>query len=356
MDLFCYILLYDFYGKNVNLLGKFAAIRGIAGYLPPTVEHNIGTARMEDATGIESYHVVDEDMAASDIAVSACEAFFSRYEGKVSREDIDFILLCTQLPDYFFPTTACIVADRLGLKKSVGALDYNLGCSGYVYGLALAKSLIETGLAHRLLLITASNYTSVGNDLNQAMKPIFGDAATATLLEAVDAERPPLDAFVFGTDGSGYDGIIMEAGGSRFPAVRTPVRVIHDEHGEHTNYNGHMDGMKIMRFTLREVPPLVDAVLEKAGIGREDLDYCVFHQANKLVLEYVRKKCKLMDVPFYNNVRTVGNTIPSTIPLALLDVTKETSPDKLRRVMMAGFGVGLSWAGCIADLSHMMTI
>ena len=336
-------------------MAGYAAIRGLASYLPPDVEVNgrdEESRRVAEALGIESRHVVQPGMSASDLAVGAAEEFFRRYPG--SREQVDFMMLCTQFPDYYLPTTACLVAERLGMPKSVGALDYNLGCSGYVYGLAMAKGMVETGLARHLLLITSSLNAQFAAPTDTASRPLFGDGATVTLIEAVEAERPPLDAFVFGTDGKGYDGIIVRVGGSRHPFRHTPEHPLEGDPFGRTNYDGNMDGMKIMRFSLREVPPLVEEVLAKAGIKREDLDYCVFHQASKMILDFVQKKAGLMDVPFWNDAHLLGNTVASTIPLALEELLQQKSPQELRRVLFAGFGVGLSWAGCVADLGYML--
>lgn len=332
---------------------RYAAIRAVAGYLPPEVAENDMSSRAARALGIERRHLAGE-AAASDLAVSAAEALFRKHPQ--ARDGVDFLLLCTQQPDYPLPSTACLVAERLGLPKAVGALDYSLGCSGFVYGLALAKGLLETGLAHRLLLLAASLYAGETGDKDAATAPVFGDGASAVLLETVEVrpgERPPLDAFVFGTDGSGAGSIIQQVGGSRFPWRTTVPETVRDEHGEHTTADLFMDGQQVMLFTLREVPPMVDKVLSLAGIEREDIDYCVFHQPNAFMLEYVQKKCRLQGVPFYNNVKETGNTVAASIPLGLEDILRETDPQSLRRALLAGYGVGLSWAGCMADLSYM---
>ena len=194
---------------------SFAAIRAVTGYLPPNTEKNDMSGRAAQALGIEERHIASAEQAASDLAVLAAEKLFARYHE--AKDGIDFVLLCTQQPDYPLPSTACIIADRLGLPKGVGALDYNLGCSGYVYGLALAKGLVEAGLAKKLLLLTASLYSRCVSREDSATAPVFGDGASATLIEGVEKDRPLLEAFAFGTDGSGAKSIIQEVGGSRFP-------------------------------------------------------------------------------------------------------------------------------------------
>lgn len=331
----------------------YAAIRGVAGYLPPQIEKNDMSTRAAKALGIEERHVAAPDQAASDLACEAAENLFKKYPA--AREGVDFILLCTQQPDYPLPSTACLVADRLGLPKSVGALDYNLGCSGYIYGLGLAKGLIEAGLCKKLLLLTVSLYVREGSPEDNATRPVFADGASATLIEGVESDRPLLDAFVFGTDGAlGPKAIIQEVGGSRHPYRTTEIKKIEDEHGSRTNADIFMDGQEVMLFTLREVPPMVEEVLAKAGLTREELDYAVFHQPNKFMLDYVQRKCKLQKVPFFNDASKTGNTVAATIPLGLCSILKEQEPESLKHVLMAGFGVGLSWGGCVADLSKMM--
>lgn len=337
---------------DAKKIKRQAAIRAVVSYLPPTVERANLSGRMAREVGVEERHVVGDESAA-DLAVAAGEKFFRLYG--IERRQIDFVLLCTQQPDYVLPTTACLVADRLGLSHGCGALDYNLGCSGYVYGLALAKGLVEAGMAQNLLLVTSCLYSTVIDPGDHATRPVFGDAATATLVSAVESETPLLDAFVFGTDGARYDRLIVPAGGSRHPRRSTEEVFETDKQGNvRSNYELFMDGQEIMLFTLREVPALVDDVLKKADLTREQLDYCVFHQANHFMLGYVQKKCQLMGVPFFNDVVKTGNTVSSSIPIGLEHILQEADPSELQRVLLAGFGVGLSWAGCIVDFSEVL--
>lgn len=332
----------------------FAAIRAIASYLPPQIEKNDVTTRAAKALGIEERHIALERQAASDLAEEAAVRLFARFP--VARERIDFVLLCTQQPDYPLPSTACLVAERLKLPKETGALDYNLGCSGYVYGLALAKGLIEAGLSKHLLLLTSSLYSREIGAEDAATKPVFGDGATATLIESVESEKPLLDAFVFGTDGKGGGSIIQEVGGSRHPWRTEAPEMVEDAHGRHSTADIFMDGQEVMLFTLREVPPMVEKVLHKAGITREELGYAVFHQPNRFMLDYVQRKCGLQRVPFFNDSARTGNTVSGSIPLGLEQILKEEEPEQLTNVLLAGYGVGLSWAGCMADLSHVLGV
>ena len=340
-------------------MNKFACIKAIAGYLPEKVElnENFGDERFIQKLGITSRHIAAEDESAGDLAFKAAENLFNKFN--ISRESIDFILLCTQHPDHQGPTTACHLQSRLNIPQNCGALDFDLGCSGYVYGLSLAKSLIETNLASNILLLTSSVYSKYINIADKAIRPLFGDGATATLIsaeEADDSSQPFLDAFIFGTDGSRFQSLYIPVGGSRAMPRDNPEVFETDEHGNiHSNYEIHMDGMAITYFTFRTVPKLVDDVLEKAKLSREDIDYYIFHQANKFMMNQVQRKCGLNGLNFYNDIEDIGNTVSGTIPFGIMKVLqdKNTSADNLKRVMLAGFGVGLSWAACIANISFL---
>ena len=324
----------------------YATIRAVAVHLPPLTERNDVPARLAKALGIERRHVASWDQATSDLAVAAAEQLFTMFPQ--ARTGVDFVLLCTQHPDYVLPATACLVADRLGLPKGVGALDYNLGCSGYVYGLALAKGLVETGLSRRLLLLTAVLTARNVPPTKVGWRALFGDAATATLIDAVPRERPALSAFVFGTDGAGTEAVVQYRGGTRRPFTVNDRATVD---GVHLDLGFNMNDDAVTAFMLRTVPPLVDSVLAKAGVDRAGLDQVVFHQPNRLMLDHLRRRCRLGDTPFFNNLAETGNTASSSVPIGLHDVLSRRPPTELRRVLLAGFGIGLSWAGCMADLT-----
>ena len=333
----------------------FATIRAISSYLPAQIENNseLVEARFIKKIGVKSRHISTKDEAAGDLAFNAAEKLFAEYA--IDRDEIDFILLCAQHPDHLGPHTSAHLQHRLGMKKSVGTMDISLGCSGYVYGLAVAKGLIETGLAKKILFLTSSVYTKYINVKDRATRPLFGDGATATLIDGGDTES--LRAFVFGSDGSRYDKLIIPVGGSRFMPRDNPEVFATDDNGNYrSNYEIFMDGMAITYFTLREVPPLVENVLTAANLTRADLDYCIFHQANKFMMTYLRDKAGLNDVPFHNDITDTGNLVSGSVPLAIEQVVKNYGASNLKRVMLAGFGVGLSWAGCIADLSGIRNV
>lgn len=327
-------------------------IQAISCYLPEKVERNDQNSRLTRKTGIYGRHIVSDHECASDLAFYAAENLF--IDSTCDRTDIDFVLLCTQSPDYFLPTTACLLQHRLGLSNKCGALDINLGCSGYIYGLSLAKGLIETGQAKKVLLLTAETYSKFIHPQDETVRPLFGDGATASLLVGLEDSLEGIHSFVFGTDGSGADKLIVPAGGARNPVTRTVQQTSCDEYGNvRTNYNLYMDGAGISSFALSVVPPMIDEILSKSSCSKQDVSYYVFHQANNFMLEFLRKKCGLMDSPFWINMENYGNTVSSSIPLAIIDMMKTEDAALLKKVVLAGFGVGLSWGGCMVDLSHL---
>lgn len=327
-----------------------AYIKQIAYYLPGTVEVNPKN-RLTKKTGILERHICAEDEIASDLAAKAAEKLFSQ---GVVKDKIEYIFYCTQSPDYFLPTTACILQERLGLSEKCGAVDYNLGCSGYIYGLGLAKGLIESGQVHNVLLITSETYSKYINKADNTVKPLFGDGASATYIEGIEAAESGITGFVYGTRGKDYDKLIVPVGGMKQRYGSVPVAEYEDQFGsKRTNLDISMDGAAITNFALDVVPNTLKEILEKLNIKKEDIDYYVFHQANKFMLEYLQQKCDLLDCNYWNNVSGYGNTVSSSIPIALVDMMKEHKAGLLKKVMICGFGVGLSWGGCAVDLTEV---
>ncbi|HUQ72300.1 MAG TPA: ketoacyl-ACP synthase III [Planctomycetaceae bacterium] len=299
-----------------------------------------GVEKIVAKTGIRNRHIAAADECSSDLAVAAAKKLFD--DGLCSPHEIDFLLLCTQSPDYFLPSTACLVQDRLGLPTTCGALDFNLGCSGFVYGLSLAKGLMETGAAKTVLLIAAETYSKFLNPQDKSVRTIFGDGAAATLLRAGPAEREPIGSFVFATDGSGAKNLIVKAGGMRqrtTPATEATV-----------DQWLYMNGPEIFNFTLRAVPELVDAVLGRSGLSLNDVDRFVFHQANQFMLDSLRKRVGIPVERFCVELEQVGNTVSATIPMVLEAALRDGRIVPGQRVMLVGFGVGYSSAGCLVEL------
>lgn len=332
-----------------------AGIAAIAGFLPSErltnedLVREFGTWTPEKIfhkTGISERRIAVKELV-SDLAVGAAEALFAA--GKVRREDVDMLILCTETPDYLLPSTACIVHDRLGLAKNCGAFDYNLGCSGFVYGLALAKSMVFSGLAGNVLLITADVITRFVNRYDKSTRTIFGDAAAAALVTGSPG-CGSIGEFVIGTDGSGASNLIIPAGGMAMPRSGETAMEKRNRFGNARSKNDlYMNGPEIMQFALREVPPAIETVLDKNGLAMDDIDLVVFHQASKLMLEHLGERIGIPESKLYINIEKLGNTVSSTIPLALEQAEKEKRLEKGDKVLIAGFGVGYSWGTTVLE-------
>lgn len=330
-----------------------AFIKGISYYLPSQILSNEdlvkefpewSVGKIAEKIGITNRHISAPDETAGDMAEKAARLLFDEYAIKPS--SIDFILLCTQSPDYFLPTTACILQDRLGISTTTGALDFNLGCSGFVYGLAIAKGLILGGVAKNILLITSETYTKHIHVKDKGNRTIFGDAAAATLIS--EDGFAEIQNFSLGTDGKGANNLIIKTGGFRNPEK---LKDISFDEGENPISSDHlfMNGSEIFSFTLEAVPILVDDTLRNNNLVQGQIDLFIFHQANKHMMNFLRKKIKIDEDKFYYFLEEVGNTVSSTIPIALKEAQKV---NKLSgNVLLAGFGVGYSWAGTVLKIN-----
>ena len=310
-------------------------------------ESNWNSKKIYKKTGIKSRHIATTE-TTSHLAVQAAEKLFS--ESGFPKDKIDFLLLCTQSPDYFLPTTACIVQDILGLPTSCGAFDFNLGCSGFVYGLAITKGLIAGGMAKNVLLLTVETYTKYIHPKDKSVRTIFGDGAAATLITHEEGDPCKIGEFVFGTDGKGASNLIVPAGAMAMPKSEETAKERVDEQGNVRSLNNlYMNGPEIFNFTLDIVPDTVKSLLARAKLSMDDIDLFVFHQANKFMLDSLRDKIGIPDEKFYVNMEDKGNTVSATIPIAMKDALDEGRIRRGDRLMLLGFGVGYSWAGCIVE-------
>jgi 3-oxoacyl-[acyl-carrier-protein] synthase III len=326
---------------------KYAAIGPISVHLPEKVETNDDLKAefpnwdldlIYSKTGIAQRHIAAPGECASDLGVAAAEKLFA--ENDIDPQSIDFLLLCTQTPDYPLPTTACLMQDRLGLPTSVGAIDFNLGCSGFVYGLSLADGLIRGGAAKRVLLVTAETYSKYIHPTDRSLRTIFGDGATATLIEASD--EPTLSAFQFGTDGSGADTLLVTKGGARCEEQAHRPR-----HRKRWPSDLYMDGPSLINFTVGAIPKLVDNILGAADLAKEDIGLYLFHQATFKMLEQLQHRLELSEDRMPVILRDYGNTVSSTIPIAIHEMRRAERLQTGVPNLLVGFGVGWSWAGCV---------
>src|SRR6266536_1077351 len=312
-------------------MNQRAAIKGIASFLPDGKLTNEQLAeqfgqwhanQIFEKTGVAVRHVSAPDECASDLGVAAARKLFAA--GICSPEQIDFLILVTQMPDYFMPTTACLVQDRLGLRTSCGAIDINLGCSGFIYGLAMAKSLVEAGTSQNVLLITSDTYTKWINPQDRSTRTLFGDGAAATLVTAVESDSDLVGPFVFGTDGKGVKDIVVPAGGFRRPVTaETKIEQLDETGSVRSPENLYMNGGEVLGFTLRTIPPVIAELLRKSGLTIDDVNLVIPHQANKFMLERLRAKLKIPAEKYWIDMKESGNTVSATIPIALETTLKQ---------------------------------
>lgn len=326
-----------------------AYIKAVDYYLPENILTNEQIAerfpewsaeKVANKVGITERHLSAEGETAADLAYTAAEKLFAAKEGV--RESVDFLLLCSQSVDYKLPSSSCILQNRLGLKTSCGAFDFNLGCSGYEYGLAVAKGLIVSGIAKNVLLLTAETYTKYIHPEDKGNQTIFGDAATATIVSTEGFAE--IGEFVLGTDGSGANTLMVKTGGARCPQ-HTGEKTVDESGTTQWDDNLYMDGGAIFNFTSDAVPVMVEELLKKENLEQDNIDLWVFHQANKYMINYLRKLMCIDKDKFFVFMEKVGNTVSSTIPIALTEAIKQ---DRLHgNVLLAGFGVGLSWGATV---------
>ncbi len=300
--------------------------------------------KAEDKIGISRRHIADENETALDLGEKAAIKLLENYD----RKKIDFLLFCTQSPDYFLPTSACILQDRLQLSNNIGALDYNLGCSGYVYGLALAKGILLANLANNVLLVVAETYSKHVYKKDIANRVIFGDGAAATIISKDSLFK--IGEFTLGTDGKGFENLITRNGAFKNKLEEAPEVIQYGTQSSYTNNNLYMNGPEIFNFTIDKIPSLIIDTLKKNNLDINDIDYFIFHQANKYILNYLRRKIKIAKEKFYINMSETGNTVSATIPIALKGSLNKGRIKNGNKVMLVGFGVGYSWGATIITI------
>ena len=326
-----------------------AYIKAISYYLPEKILTNTNLVelfpewsveKIASKIGIEERHISAPDETATDMAISSSQKLFA--EHNINPNDIDFVILCTQSPEYKLPTSACIIQDKLKIPTSAGALDFNLGCSGYIYGLSISKGLISAGIAKNILLITSETYSKYLHCNDKANRTIFGDAASSTIISTDGFAS--IESFELGTDGSGADNLIVKHGGARQNNVIGDLHFDENSNPISSDYL-YMNGSEIFNFTQNAVPKLVDNVLLKNNLVKSDIDLFILHQANKYMLNFLRKKMKIEESKFYYYMKDVGNTVSSTIPIALYHAKKNNLT--VGNILLAGFGVGYSYGAVI---------
>ena len=327
-----------------------AFLRALSYYLPSKELSNdelqnelvgIDVLKIAKSVGVNKRHIAAKFETAGDMAVEAAKKLFDEY--KISPEEIDFVIFATQTPDHFLPPTACSIQSRLKIPDTAGAFDFDLGCSGYVYGLGMANSFVESGFAKNVLLLTGDTITKFMHQSDNN-RVLFGEAASASIVSKTGFAQ--IGKHSKGSDGSGADLLIIKNRAARSPEL-TGAESIDSEGNIRRDDFFYMDGSSIFGFTVERIPKLIDETLKVNSLQLGDVDYFVFHQANKYMLNTIRKLCGIEKDKFYVNIENTGNTTSSTVPIALKNSLDLGLIKVGNKVMLAGFGVGLSWSGTI---------
>jgi 3-oxoacyl-[acyl-carrier-protein] synthase III len=323
-----------------------ATIKAIEYHLPKTCEDNDMLSvenpewRMDDIfskTGIKKRWISGENETSVDLAYFAAKKVIDKFDA----EKIDTLLYVTQSPDYFLPSSSCILQDRLSLPSNIKSFDINLGCSGYMYGLSIASAYIESGLSENVLLVCSDTYTKYILPNDRTNRPIFSDAASATLVSKSVPKN--IGYFSFGTNGSGFDKLIVKEGAAKSNFMVSGVQP-----------SLYMNGAEVFMFTMSTIPDNVEKVLIESSNTINNIDYFFFHQASKIVLENLSRKLELPREKVYSCMEEIGNTVSSSIPIALKIASSSKVLSKGSKLLLSGFGVGLSWGSCILEWDELL--
>lgn len=302
--------------------------------------------RLEPRTGVSSRHIAAADETALDFAVAAAEDLI--YRGEASRDTIDAVLFCTQTPDFIMPPNACLMHDRLKLPRTVLAFDFSLACSGYVYGLRLARDLIGGG-ARTVLLATADTYSRLIHPDDRATSCLFGDGGAVSVIEAGGGSG--IVDVRCGTSGQQYRRFMVPAGGARRPrSEETAILEIDHSGNGRTAEHISMDGMGVLSFFNTLVPEEVKQILADNHLGHQDIDFYVFHQASRLALHSIKRALRLPDEKVIEAFSDVGNLVSASIPVTLKRAMDDGRIRAGHLVLLCGFGVGLSWGTALVRI------
>ncbi len=310
-------------------------ISAIEYFLPKKRENNknfkkdnpkVNIERIKEKTGINNRYISGEKETVIDISVKAIKKILKKFP----KNSIDFLILVTQTSTYRIPTSACIIQNELKLKKDIIAFDMNLGCSGFIYALRVASSLIASDQAKNGIVICADTYTKYISKTNTACRPIFSDAAAAVLISK--SKKNKIGPFELGSDGSGADALQLPTGTNEIV----------------------MNGAKVLTFAMDIVPENVKKLLKKIRINKEKINKFIFHQASKYILDNINRRLSLKKEKIFENYGKVGNTISASIPIALKDANSQRKLFSNNKIVVAGYGVGLSWGSALIKWNKLL--
>jgi len=331
---------------------KCAFIEGIDYVLPSRIVANAELAKLHPnwqmeqvaiRTGVTERHWCAEHETALDLGEAAVRKLMARLA--LGPDAIDAILFCTQTPDHVMPPNACLLQHRLGLTTALAALDFSLACSGFIYGLYLAKALVTSGSANRVLLVTAETYSKWMHPDDRGPITLFGDGAAATL---ITAGRGGIGQVHTRTDGVGGPAFMVPAGGARQPSSPQTCLPVADPSGNvRTAENIYMDGGAVLDFVKKEIPGFVRQLLTASGQEMEAVDLAIFHQGSQMTLDVLHKALRIPPQKQFSNLAKVGNTVSASIPIAIRAAEEAGVLKPGMQLLVTGFGVGLSWGGCL---------
>lgn len=333
-------------------------ISALSGALPRTVIDNLNYSQfftesevkeVVDKIGVYERRFADENTCSSDLCYAAAEKLLA--DNHIDRNEIDLLIFVSQTPDYRMPATSVLLQHRLGLPKSTVAFDITLGCSGFIYGLSVAYAFMKNGGFRKALLLDGETRSKVYSPKDRRTAFMFGDAGVAALIE--NDKKFGESCFSLNSDGSRGDLIMIKGGGYRYPSSADTLtdRVI-DEFGNVRNdEQGQINGGDVFNFVIREIPRDIKILLEFSGTNIEDIDYYVFHQANKFINSYLANKLKLDQSKVPSTIEKLGNTSSVSVPITIVSELK----DKLsgnKSVLLSAFGVGMTWATGLVNLNN----
>ena len=336
--------------SNVGIIAMAACV-------PKGIERNIDlkpllgeeqTEKVISNIGIVEKRHVDANTTAADLCFAAAEKLLT--DNNIDRSTIDVLIFISQLPDYTIPATSPSLQHRLGLSQSTACFDINLACSGYVYGLSAAFAYASQPSVNRVLLLDGETFSKIVSPKDRVNAPLYGDAGTATLIEK---QENAASVFTLYSDGSGVDALKIPAGSARCIATDESIKMTEREDGNfRTDHQIYMDGVEVFNFTLRVVPTSIKEILRITEETVSTIDYFVFHQANKFMIDFFVKKLKIEPGKVPISLDTFGNVSSATIPLTIVSRMKESLAGSRKKLLLCGFGAGLSWADCILDLEN----
>jgi len=329
-------------GSDRHTLGEDSSFRG---------SDSRNLAKLKELMGLDERYVASHSTTAGDLCCEAAEQLFSVNVSK--REEIGAVIMVTQTPDYIMPATAAVIHGKLGLPAECAAFDVNLGSSGYVYGLWLAFQMVETGSVGKVLLLGGDTLDRLASSNDKATGALFGDAGSATIVERAEGNSPSF--FSVGTDGKSYRHLMVPAGGFRQPKTdATRIEQTDSQGNRRSPEHLYMDGSAIFAFSTIKAPAEVKRVLAAAGEEIANVDYLLFHQANKYIISTIMRGLQLpLTKTPYQVVEKYGNLSVASIPVSVCEVLRDEIMRERRRVILCGFGVGLSWATCLLDLENV---